>query len=209
MAIVVDTHSDATYDGGNVGSATLSHATASGCNLLVVSVSCRNVTVTGVTYNSVAMTLGKESTGVGSYGSVWYLANPDSGTHNAVATFSSSTGRYAISTLSLYGAKAVPNVTNFSVGTGSSSSVSFTTTVPGCIGVDAQYNAATTSGTPGANQSQMADYHGNDGGGTSYKENLAVGSNSMSWTSFSASDEYAQTVAAFAPSWKPKVNIII
>jgi hypothetical protein len=207
MAIVVDTHSDKTYDSSNVTSATLSHTTASGCNLLVVSVATRSCTVTGVTYAGVAMTLAIEDNYDTPDCSIWYLANPTVGANNIVASFSTGIGRYAMSGVSLFGAKALPNITGSAEGTATSSSVTFTTTVPGCIGVDAQYNAGTIAGTAGAGQTLMADYDGNDGAGTSYKTGLSVGSNSMSWTSFSGSEVFVHVVAAFAPSGKPKVMV--
>jgi hypothetical protein len=72
---------------GNVASPTaLSHTCAVGATLLVAHVRPGGGgTLTGVTYNGVAMTLINSGVAIDTY-SLWYLFNPASGAHNIVAT---------------------------------------------------------------------------------------------------------------------------
>lgn len=89
MAFTVDAtaHGDKSTSGTTL---TVSHTCAAGAKVLVVCVlpdSQANV-VTSVTYNGVAMTRGADSNYAIAGGSIYYLLNPDSGTHNIVATVS-------------------------------------------------------------------------------------------------------------------------
>ncbi len=85
---------DATSKGmANAASLTIQHIVAVQSNrLLLIGVTTRNaVLVTGVTYNGVAMTL-KETITKGTDGrlDVWYLLQPDTGTHNIIVTLASA-----------------------------------------------------------------------------------------------------------------------
>ena len=67
---------------------TWSHTVGSGLNrllIVVTSVSGVGVDITGVTYNSVAMTMALDTGNNPSY-RIWYLANPDSGAHDVAAS---------------------------------------------------------------------------------------------------------------------------
>lgn len=86
--------SSLTLDDSNTGSTTISFTVSSNSNrlLLVAIAQDRNATdvsVTGVTYNSVAMTQVEQgSTDFAIRSSVWKLIAPDSGTHDVVITYS-------------------------------------------------------------------------------------------------------------------------
>lgn len=111
-AIALDSKSyyNAVQTWGNLGtSATLSH-TVTGTNpVLVCTVQTADTgdSSTGVNYNSVAMTQGIKAVTADSssyYTYLYYLVNPATGTHDAVATFSSSEAHGQFSCSSFTGA---------------------------------------------------------------------------------------------------------
>lgn len=77
-------------------STTISHTQTTGSNrgLLLSFGSSNSTTVTGVTYNGVAMAIIPLATvfvsEIGQYISTWYLANPSEGNHNLIITYSAS-----------------------------------------------------------------------------------------------------------------------
>lgn len=83
MALAFDAFSSGSTLPGN--SITMAH-TCTGSNLiLIVGISSNNAdTVTGVTYNGVAMTLGKKSSVTGPVTYMYYLIAPATGAHNIV-----------------------------------------------------------------------------------------------------------------------------
>lgn len=94
MAIARDTAADLGNNGGSTTSLTTSFTVGSGSDrLLVVGVVCDITSdlVTGVTYNSVAMTLiAKVNSGGHRWTYMYYLVNPASGAHNVVISISST-----------------------------------------------------------------------------------------------------------------------
>lgn len=71
-------------------SITVSGSITTGSNLILICNAVRDSSgvPTGITWNSVAMTKIADQTASGLGTSIWFLANPDTGTHNAVATWS-------------------------------------------------------------------------------------------------------------------------
>lgn len=93
MAIAIDNVSGVV--GTAVSSLTIAHTVAAGAVLVAFAAALGDTpTVTGVTYNSVALTqlLGTtdDSGGVLATNSAWIIHNPASGTHDLVATFSAA-----------------------------------------------------------------------------------------------------------------------
>jgi hypothetical protein len=88
MAIAFDAASG-NYNGGSLATATAAH-TCTGSNLgMVIGVACAEVP-SSVTYNGIGATLiGHRNDGVTEM-SIWYLDGPAAGTHNIVATVSTS-----------------------------------------------------------------------------------------------------------------------
>ena len=107
MALAVDTQATG---GQTTTTATLTWAhTCTGSNLILIVGLTEEGTysVTGITYNGVAMTLGKGGTGGAGYGrpDLWYLINPATGANNVVITHSTTTNRLTGVSVSYTGAK--------------------------------------------------------------------------------------------------------
>lgn len=108
----------------DVTSLTLAH-TCTGANLtlcVVVGIGGNANTCTGVTYNGVAMTLGKSINASNLQCYIYYLANPATGANNIVASFSDLTSPVVVSGISLTG-------TNVTSPLGASTSASGTNTL--------------------------------------------------------------------------------
>ena len=86
MAIAYDTVSKGNID-GNSGSLTISHTCSGSDRLLVVATAIYDSTpstVSGITYNGVALTKINHRTQTNSRAEMWYLLAPDTGTNNVV-----------------------------------------------------------------------------------------------------------------------------
>ena len=97
MAIALDVGTSGGNNGGGT-SHTYSH-TCTGSNLILfvgVSTNSSSDLITGVTYNSVAMTLVDKQAGTSTnYSYLFYLINPATGANNVVVSASSSTTIYS------------------------------------------------------------------------------------------------------------------
>lgn len=135
MALTVDAVSEA-----SVATASFSHTVAADANIILALIGFRGGTVSGCTYNGVAMTKAAEH-GYNTYtGAIYYLLSPATGS-NTVAFSVSGTGNYACGAISMKGADLLApiNVTNGMQGTGTPTT-SLTPTIDGCIGLDAWYS---------------------------------------------------------------------
>ncbi len=117
---------------------TVAH-TCTGSNLTLVAYILTTGTITGVTYNSVAMT------SIGTSGSMtaYYLKNPSTGTNNIVATTSIASNTAVIGT-SYTGTKQTGGVDASATGldsTASDANMGVTTTVNNCWQLAGDYNA--------------------------------------------------------------------
>lgn len=91
MAIAYDSFSSGKSN--STASLTVSHTCSGSDRILLVQTMCNGAFTTGVTYNGTAMTLllqDKNGGGGGSGTGVYYLINPDSGTHDIVASLSTN-----------------------------------------------------------------------------------------------------------------------
>lgn len=209
--ITYDAVSSTTKDGGTT--VTWAHTVGSVTNrILVVGLMAENatteanMTATGVTYNSVALTkIGAVTVSNTNRTELWYLVAPSTGANNIVATFTGAND-YVVGGISFYNASqtAQPNVFN----TGSNSdngstavSTAATSTLANCMFVDAvQAGIDTRTLTVGGTQTQRVNAQ-NAGAIVGAMSNLlvaAAGSQAMEW-SISTGSRWAHVVAAIAP----------
>ncbi len=93
MAITFDAKSMST-NGANASSVTWSHTVATGANILVITIACRGGSPTGVTFDSVSATSIISKTNADGYNSfIYYLMNPNSGTHTVSVTTNGTIAR--------------------------------------------------------------------------------------------------------------------
>lgn len=139
-------------------------------------------TVSGVTYNSVAMTKLDEFDQSSRSMNIWYLLNPDTGTHTVAATGTGLSADKQATSISLYNAvQSAPTASH-----ARASSTTPAVTVTGDTsdlfldGVGKDAGAGTTL-TVGANQTERSNFaQGNQGMATSTAPGVA--SESMNWT---------------------------
>ena len=211
MAIAFD--AAASVDGGTSNPATLSTLTiaAGSDRYLLVGVSYYDAsgeprTVSGVTWNSVAMSLVKsQRVGAGTTTDIWGLVAPDTGAHDAVVTFTGAV-RNAVHAMSLTGVdQSTPTGTAASAtGTSNALTVDVTSAANELVyDVATQRNGDGNTLTVGAGQTQRTNTLGGAGAGS----NSVVGASSteagaasvtMSWTGTSG-DEWTTCAVPVKP----------
>ena len=163
MAITINNASSGQIE-GTQSSLTFEHIVNFGSNkILIVGVAVQIDAgdvpdVTGVTYNSVALTKIAEKIYL-IYESVelWYLLNPDEGTHNVVVTLASATDKgIGAGAITIDGAKQqAPEVNNTANGNSTTASVSITTLTDNAWIIDAVATRDSTNDmTAGENQTE-------------------------------------------------------
>lgn len=207
MAIALDATSAPTTSGGGVTSLNRNH-TCSGSDRILwvgaITVSSGAVAITGITYNSVAMT---KVTSVNPQGnwelSLWYLVNPATGTNTITATAASNVVNYIrLSSASYTGASqtGVPDSSNSATGVTTSRTVSTTTVADNCWvvghGMTGAGNIVPSTGL--TTRSEVDSGSGSSVLGDSNGPKTPAGSYSMTFTT--ASDSTGLIVASFAPS---------
>jgi hypothetical protein len=196
MALAFDAASTAKIS-NNATTITWSH-TCTGSELgLLVGVSYRNdvaQTITGVTYNGVAMTsVGTIANGGTVAVDIWKLSAPASGAHNVVVTFSANVGRAVTGAVSFTGAhQTTASLTGtFASATGTSTAPSVAvTSAAGEIVLDTVgINSSTVDATVGAGQTSLwNDVTANGGADKEGAGSTEAGAASvtMSWTTGSS-----------------------
>jgi len=201
-----------TNDPGSQSSYSFNHAVAGTDRVLYVIVSIRaggGETVSGITYNGVALTKKAEKTsttpGNVNRTELWELKNPASGTH-AVAVTMSTTVRTGAVAISFTGAEGVEGTVAQTDGSSSSPSNSVTTIADNDWVLDAvTLLSDTISSTPGSGQTERADFgwsSGFNGGRTIVTHagpKTPAGSVTMSET-LSASDTWSKVSVAIKPA---------
>lgn len=163
MAIAFDAATSFNGGASQVSSVTFAHTVGSGANrILVVGVALRNGTgqsVTGVTYNGVAMT----SAGVAINGttvrtSLWTLVNPASGTHDVVVSMSAA-AVVAGGAHSYTGVDQTTPIGTAATATGNSNapSVNVSSATDQLVVDSGGHSNSTSNGTVGSGQTQS--YH--------------------------------------------------
>lgn len=146
---------DNSTDGGNTTgtSLTFSHINGvGGTSPTILWVTARTAgTITGITYNGVAMTSAVSLSQI----SLWYLINPAAGSNNVVISTSGSTTIYGMSaSYQLASTTGVPDGTksaqNNGIGSGAANGTSVTTTANKCFGILACYHTGPNAPSAGS-----------------------------------------------------------
>lgn len=204
MAIALDTSTAVSVTGSGT-SLTYAH-TASGTNRILF-VPCASIngshTITGVTYNGVAMTeIGHAATQGNFFTYLWCLIAPDTGTNNVVIT-AGGTNKIAGGAVSYTGALQSGQPDSFNTGTAVGTSLTVSTTVVASgswmVGIGNTGNGTIAAGTGmTARQTRNGDasfdsFIFGDSNGT-----VSTGSQSMNFTNGGA-DSMGMVLASFAP----------
>ena len=214
MAIALDSTSQNTASGTQL---TISHTIGSGANrLLVVGFAVEGATdaaaqITGVTYNSVAMTSVRTDdtnggTGFTALSGIYYMdeANlPSAGTYNIVISTSSadelSGGGVSVTGAGQTGPEANNGANNPS--SGSTSSVGITTSTDDAWIFDAVASGNAITFTETSPQTQRWEQTASSSGGAGSTKTLAsAGATTMEWTFVGTSNRDAISAAAWAPA---------
>jgi hypothetical protein len=209
MAIALDAAVGAVGATDTPKTLTFAHTVGTGENrLLAVFASCYSMTctVSGVTYNGVSMasagSKAQSNYDHGTYGSIWLLAAPASGTHNVVITYTEAYVTVCGVASSYTGCSQTSTKDAFGSGSGTSSGTktfTVTTVANNCwifAGALAWYQDTTAS--------QTGRYHNY----ASYKSSIAedtnaaqtpAGAKTMGAVFTSGVDCYAMVGASFAP----------
>lgn len=143
-------------------------------------------TVTGVTYNGVAMTLVKEeheTTFSAGYNSLWILKAPATGAHNVVITFSASSLRVSGGAVSFTGVDQTTPQSNAASAQGASTSSSTTvTSVSGSVVTGCAYELGSINAPTSGNTQQWSQSEGGFGDGSGQATASGAASVNMTWT---------------------------
>lgn len=217
MAIAFDAVSDSGLKEA-VASYTFSHTTGTLTNgILFVTVSSRDtsstdVAVSGVTYNSVAMTKAREdiqetaaASGTWIATSIWYLVAPTSGANTVEVTFTGTIVRSVAGSATFSGAaqsSPIDGTTTDFVEAGITTvlDATVTTTVDNCWIIDAFYSGANGGVTADGNMTTIfSGVNGGDTQAASYSgPRTPVGGFTETWT-ITVNDYMIMTMVAFAP----------
>lgn len=200
---------DFSYEAAPATNKTASYTVGGGSNLAleisIVGYACSSleVQVSGVTYNSVAMTRGGHSTrdtggGCWVYAETWYLLNPATGFNTISVTLDSGADGIFWTAQALVGVKqsAQPDATatQSAVTSGSPFTTSVTTVAANSWVFDALAYANITPTGYSAGQTALGG--GNSG---SYKITTTAGANSMGWTFTGGPGDIAHAVLSLSP----------
>ncbi len=201
MAIAYDNSTKASQSSGT--SNTFAH-TCTGSDLVLIVGTIGRVsadTITGVTYNSVAMTkiTAFSGGGEGRWITLWYLANPSTGANNVVATWSASQDFIHCGAVSYTGCKQTGIPDSFATGAdaGNEASHTFTTTV---VASNAWLMLWTKYGlTPAAGAGTTARQTDGSGLGI-FDSNGTVGTGSQSLIATQTSNNTEGIIISLAPT---------
>lgn len=220
MAIALDAVSNSGVK-ATVSSYTFTHTTGAGLSngFIAILIASRGASangdliITGVTYNSVALSKAIQRDSADSPSSatlsteIWYGVAPSSGANTVSITFTGTVNHSAAWGITLSGVaqSSTLDATNGSNanGSGSPNTTSVTTVADNAWVLDVVYNKIGTALTPAAGQTRISSELLPNGGGdtadSSYKGPVTpAGSTSMAWT-FTGTDDYCQVVASFKP----------
>lgn len=202
--ITVDATSSGVSTGFSAGTTlTFSH-TCTGASKLVVSVQlwqdvAGTGTVSGITYNGVALTkIGeKRQASTSMQVEMWYLDAPAAGAHNIVVTISGNTDARKAGSISLIGATNGYDQTNSSGGSSTSASTSVTPSVNDSIIIDTLISFGGTTAVEGST-SFFESTTGSINAAAQYYIQTTAASKAMTW-SWTTSGDYSHFVASFKP----------
>lgn len=209
MAIALDSATNTTASA--VSSVTLSHPCTGSNLLLAVTVTLQHngattSTISGVTYNGVAMTLGAVDNHTYSstiLTATYYLTGPSLGTNNVVVTLSdASTLDIIVGATSFTGVlPSSPINGTFSGGNFSSPAThTVTTTVANSWIIGALYTYVTSTAGTGETQLYDTQVNGNSYGSAYYKPTTTTGSQTVSEALTGGAADWSFSGIAFAPA---------
>lgn len=205
MAIALDTQAGLVQNGYAAGGArTWSHTCTGSDLILVVSVAlwqdvAGTGTISGITYNSVALTKAQGVTNGAMRAEIWYLVGPATGTNTVSATVSGDTDDRKFRSVSYTGVSGY-DASNSANGGSGNPTVSVTTVADNCWVQDAVAKFGTGAATVGAGQtSVLNNVTGATLGAASYEgPKTPAGSVTMDWTQASAND-WVSVAMSFSP----------
>lgn len=202
---------------GTAASYSYNH-TCTGSNLLlVVAVAFRGSsgTVSGITYNSVALTnvANASNSVLARRISYWYLFAPSTGTNSVAVTFSVAPTTDSIATsVSYTGVDTTaggPDASNNASGTSTAPSVNVTTVAANCMVIDAMATTVVITGVGSGQTARVQDQGGANIRGNMSEEGPVAASTTvtMDWT-LGSSVNWAIGAASFKPATggAPAVN---
>lgn len=220
MALSIDTTSESGDQAPNT-TYSWSHTCAATANLLVVITThydgtLSDANVTGITYNGVALSKATDYTDA-TYrfnNEIWYLQNPGTGSSYTIqVTCNGKTEDACASAISFIGADKTDPIGASDTASGdlvSSASVTLTVDAGSYIvsGINSEANVVTTdlSVTSPAVQTHLVDT-GNNGGGGSYKDVSAGGSQSIAWTIGGANEAWLMGAVEIKAESSPTVAL--
>lgn len=186
MAIAFDATSSPT---GISSGTTLSWShTCTGSNLtLVVGITFNSsAAISGINYNSVAMTLIKAQNNSGNRCEMWQIVGPTTGAHNIDVTFGAGVNAANGGAVSFTGTENPYAGASAGQNTTSNPSLSITTTANNSFVMDSWHNISTDSGAVGGGQTQrwqVLNYAGTDNDSSGSTKSVAsAGATTMSWS---------------------------
>jgi hypothetical protein len=159
--------------------------------------------ISSASYNGDALTRAKKSSRYdGCQAEVWYLVNPDAGTHTLSINFSDTPAlgdRYAVMVLSNCDVNDLIEDTDEQTGNGSSYSKSLTTKIGGLV-IHGFQHTGTSSGNKGAGETLLWEYNSNDSNGGAYE--IATSTPvTVSYNGFSPGDSgFSACMVSFNPA---------
>lgn len=201
MAIVFDA---AASGSGHSTSINISHTCTGSDRILFVGTANGNgATISGVTYNSVAMTLVAASghnAGTSQIATLWYLVAPATGSNTITITATGTTdifGAAASYTGASQTGQPDSSNTNFDVGAGVSTlSQSTTVVASNCWAVMVGFNDNGGSLTAGTGSTRRAD---GGSGNAIFDSNTTVSTGAYSMAYSGGNGHYAMSMASFTP----------
>ena len=187
---------------------TWNHTVAAGDNRILIVVwtdDQSDATVSGITYNSVALTKAVTGAQDQTITEIWYLLNPATGSNEISISLNSSSDNYSAGAVDFHGVKQqAPTATANDNDTSTATiSVSLTPTDNNSLIVDGVCGNNGSTTTPGASQVEFFDAAGgSDFGAGSYKVLSGGGgsSTSMSQTASASLPRISQAAVAFSPA---------
>ena len=222
MAIAFDakaTKVDDGYDGGG-SNWTWTHVCTGSNLLLVVEVAlwqdaAGTGSISGITYNSVALTKANTELSVGMESEIWYLVAPSTGSHSITATVTGATDSRRFASTSFIGVLQISPLDTTAINSTSSGAPSkaITTSAVNELIVDSVSRFSDDPLTVGGSQTQIYNDdtipNGNSWvtslGTASYEIVTTATSYTISWTGASVND-CAQVIACFKPAAASTVN---
>jgi hypothetical protein len=148
-------------------------------------------TMSGITYNGVAMTSGVVLTNGAMRAELWYLPNPATGTNNIAATISGATDDRKFFAATFNGVAQTSPVEDSDTiaGATATASLTSTTTTAEDVIIDLFSHFGTQTMTPNSGQVTIGnDKTGSSGGAMSFRHAPTPGSNATGWTTTGTND---------------------